>query len=346
MMPSKLIWMTGALWLLGVAGAARAIDEDEFPTRYDQEIRPAIEQSSTIGAFTGKEGKRIEYVVAEPALAADQLTPRGALIILPGRSESIYKYFEVAYDLRHLGLRMYLMEHRGQGAAERLLDDGQKSYVKNFQDYVDDLGTFIDQVVKPDGFAAIYVLGHSMGGTIATLYAERHPGALSGLIVSSPMFQIDTGKYTEWAAYLLTAGLTTVGKGQDYAPGFGPVNPAADRFEGNLETLSEVRWEMWRALRLERPELILGGQTNRFCKEALEATWQVQVEAKKLTVPMLLLQAGRDGYVKADGQDRVCRRAQRCERIRLEDGMHELLMERDAVRDRALSAIERFLEAN
>jgi len=337
------ILMTGALWLLGHSGSAWAIKEDEFSTRYATDVRPTIEKNASVGAFLGKDGKRIEYLVVEPALEEGQQAPKGALIILPGRSESLYKYFEVAYDLRHLGLRLYLMEHRGQGASDRLIDDRQKGHVGNFQDYVDDLGTFLHQVVQKDGFQTVFVLAHSMGGTIATLYAEQHPADLSGLVVSSPMMQIDTGKYNEAAAYLLTAGLTVVGKGQEYAPGFKPSNPAEEVFETALETSSRPRWEMWRDLRLERPELVLGGQTNRFCKESLEATWQVQVEAGKLTVPMLLLQSGNDSYVKPAGQDRVCRRAARCEKIRIEEGRHELLMDRDVVRDRAMDAIERFL---
>ena len=55
--------------------------------------------------------------------------------------------------------------------------------------YVADLHQFITAVVKPDRATRprrpLYGLGHSMGGTIVTLYAMEHPTTFAKIAMTS-----------------------------------------------------------------------------------------------------------------------------------------------------------------
>ena len=62
-------------------------------------------------------------------------------------------------------------------------------------------------------------------------------------------------------------------------------------------------------------------------------------QAGKVRVPVLLLQAGQDDIVKPGGQDSACRRMPRCRMRSFPDSRHEILMERDSIRDEALAMI-------
>lgn len=97
------------------------------------------------------------------------------VVICPGRIESYVKYAELAYDLFHLGFDVLIIDHRGQGRSGRLLADPHLGHVNRFNDYVDDLAAFWQQEVQPGPWRKRYILAHSMGGAISTLFLQHHP---------------------------------------------------------------------------------------------------------------------------------------------------------------------------
>jgi len=64
--------------------------------------------------------------------------------------------------------------------------------------YVDDLGTYDEEleaaleVVRADLglYGRVMVMGHSTGGLVAALWADRHPGELHGLVLNSPWLEL------------------------------------------------------------------------------------------------------------------------------------------------------------
>ena len=62
--------------------------------------------------------------------------------------------------------------HRGQGRSGRLLADPHLGHVNRFNDYVDDLAAFWQQEVQPGPWRKRYILAHSMGGAISTLFLQ------------------------------------------------------------------------------------------------------------------------------------------------------------------------------
>jgi lysophospholipase len=304
----------------------------DYATYYEQTVLPYCLGHGTEGSFTGVNGLTIRTMSFERA------SERAAVVILPGRSEPVLKYCELVYDLRTLPVSIHLIDHRGQGFSDRMLPDSQKGYVDEFSDYTDDVETFVTQLKAAHAGRRIFMLAHSMGGAMATLLAERSPDLIEAMVLSSPMEEVNTDPYWESVALGYATSLVVIGKGAEYAPGKGPYDPN-EAFEGNTVTHSRERFAMTKQVVAEHPELAIGGPTARWVKEAIEGTISARTFAWQLKTPTLLLQAGDDKIVKLGGQDWVCARASDCSKITLAGGSHELLMEKDPIRDRALDEI-------
>jgi len=323
--------------LLFVPGAVFGISESDFTQEYDAAVLPFFESFES-GSFSGVDDIRISYVRHEVPEEA------GALVILHGKSESRIKYAELAYDLRGLGYSLYLMDHRGMGFSERIVtDDTQRVHVDQFSDYVSDLKRFVDTVVNSVPHRRLVFLSHSMGGLIAALYLEQYPGDVDAAVLSAPMLRINTGSYPEPVAFLIASLGTALGLGREYALGQGPRQDPV--FETNTVTHSRARWSLWEETLIPaHPEIKSGGTSYCWVRNSLFATWTARLQAGEVAVPVLLFQAGEDTFVKPDGQDDFCSAAGDCREVYFDGARHEILMETDAIRDRALAEIIDFLE--
>ena len=319
---------------LVTTSTASAIPEEGYADGYAAEVQPWAD-AGRVAEFNGTRGVNISYVAFEEAGADD------AIIVLNGRTESYLKYLEVACDLRGLGASVYMMDHRGQGSSGRMLSDRQKGYVKHFGDYVRDLKKFVQRVVRPAGHSRVFILAHSLGGGIATRFAQRHPHLVDGLLLSAPMLEMNTAPYPESVAYAAAQVLTWFWQGESYAPGKGEFY--IETFEEQTLTHSEARYAMGEAKLAANPMIRLGGPTNRWLSESIWATWRAGWDAEKLTMPVILFQAGDDQYVKPGRQNSICAEAVNCQKVLIEGASHELLIESDSMRDVVFDHIHSFI---
>lgn len=325
--------------LLAVAvscSVAAAISEGSFTGAYRERVWPYYE-SGEFGSFGGQAGVRIAYAKYEVP------SERGALVILPGKSESFLKYAELIYDLRSSGFSLYLMDHRGMGFSEALLtDDLGKVHVESFEYYVQDLRTFIDQVVDASPHTRRVLLGHSMGGTVALLFLERQPQVFDGAIISAPMLQIITDPLPEGVAHAMSGVAVLIGLGGSYCPWRGPWEPGT--FAGNLFTRSQARWSLWHEQLMPSRGLTgMGGPTQRWLRESMNAGRRARRDAGQVCVPVILFQAGLDDVVRPGAQEDACRCMPDCELRLLPTARHEILIERDEIRDETVGRILDFL---
>ncbi|ETO19328.1 putative hydrolase [Reticulomyxa filosa] len=80
------------------------------------------------------------------------------------------------------------MDHQGHG-----LSEGDRTYVRKFDDFVTDFASFCDSIKKEHPGLPFFVLGHSMGGLITSVTAYRHPKLFDGVVLSAPFFGASTG---------------------------------------------------------------------------------------------------------------------------------------------------------
>jgi lysophospholipase len=310
-------------------------DEQSFYQKYETRVLPFY-RSGRFEEFSGVGGLKIRCV------AFDRKDSSGALVILPGKSETYLKYAEFCYDLQELPLTLYAMDHRGMGFSERPLPDRLKMHVERFDEYVEDLATFVEDIVKAGGHEHLYVFGHSTGALIAALYLENHPEIFRAGILCSPLFDLNVGPVPGFVLRALARLLDRPGRQDKYGPGQRD-NERPD-FPHNKISHSYARWSLWEEDIIPNTEAIqFGGVTNRWLRESLNAGHRAVQRAGKITVPLLLLQAGQDSMVGLGAQDRFCRRAPRCTKVLIRGAKHEILIEQEDLRTEAITRIKGFL---
>ncbi len=345
-----------AAWLsLGAAGCmGQAVGDNELdstesavalsPTYQDDfdNIMMPYCRSTGVQTFDGKDNVKIAYTV----YPSNTEKERGAIVFVPGRSDPFYQYCETFYDLRNSGYTIYAMDVRGQGLSGRLLEDPQKGFVKHFGDYVTDLETFVDTIVKQSPHEKLYLLAHSTGGAIGTRYLVKHQDTFNAAVFTSPLWKLNTGNIPEPVAYTMVTGSIAIGKGADYGPGQGHYDPSSVDPATASWSRSAERVQATNRMLLSQPELILGGPTNRWIHEVIGTTWAVQWDAKKLTTPILVLQAGQDSFVRTEAHQKVCSAAKDCRVITYPDAFHFLFIEKDEVRGPAIQSTVEFMNAH
>lgn len=335
MSPALLALTLFSAGALAVNNPYQLTPEADVATLHQQTLPDFWRQHAVESAFKGKDGVTIRYA------ALRQAKVDRAILIVNGRVESYLKYQELAWDLWRQGYSLYLIDHRGQGLSDRLLTDPEKGYVDQFDDYVLDLKQFHDEVIAQDQPAKLFLLAHSMGGAISARYLERWPGDIEAAVLSSPMMGINLGGLPKWLAKGLAATIGTVGGwlGEPpYGPGQGPYE--SHDFADNGLSHSAARYQAFRELYEQRPQIKLGGATAHWIYQGLTGADAAVAGAGAIKTPLLLLQAGDDSVVDNAAQDAFCALA-RCEGgkpLRIEGAWHELFMEADPQRQAALNA--------
>lgn len=301
-----------------------------------QSVSQFWQQHAKEGELIGKDGVLLRYATLR------QGDGQRAILLVNGRVESYLKYQELAYDLWQQGYSLYLLDHRGQGLSGRLLSDPQKGYVADFDDYVVDLKQFYQQVIAPERPAKLFLLAHSMGATISALYLARWPTDIDAAVLTSPMMGINLGLLPKWFAKGLAQFIHAIAGGDSnppYGPGQTPYQAKA--FANNQLTHSQTRYQQFRKLYQQQPQLQLGGATAHWIYKGIVAGERAIAQAGQIRTPLLVLQAGDESVVDNRAQDSFCQAAH-CEHgkpLIITGAWHELLMESDDKRQQALSAI-------
>lgn len=270
---------------------------------------------------------------------------RRAIVISNGRVESYLKYQELIYDCYQQGFSVYALDHRGQGLSSRLTTNPHQGHVEHFSDYVDDFKVFIERVVKPERHKELFLVGHSMGGAIATHYIHQDPTTFNAAVLSAPMYGIILPLPTVVIKQLATKMINTqpvIGShlvatnyiigGRDYQ---------AISFKLNQLTHSQVRYQHYRDLYQQQPQCQLGSPTNQWLAEAIDAAKASIDMARGGPIPLLILQAGKDKIVCNQAQNKAL--AGLCQRIIIEGAFHEVFIETDKLRDKALRSLFDFI---
>ncbi len=105
--------------------------------------------------------------------------PKAVLLILHGLAEHSGRYMNVVDYFVPRGYAVYGFDQRGHGQSE-----GMRGCVQNFSYYISDLNTFSEMVRVNHSSEKVFLIGHSVGGTIAIAYCIYHQNEVDGLILS------------------------------------------------------------------------------------------------------------------------------------------------------------------
>lgn len=290
------------------------------------------------GEFVGQDGLRLNWC----AFTKPEHTR--AIVVVNGRIEGVAKYQELFFDLFNQGFDVYSYDHRGQGHSQRLVTGSDIGHVVAFDHYVDDLETFINEVVTRKTHLQRMILAHSMGGAVSTLYAARKPNAIDALALSAPMFGINLSRPLQVTAKPLCQVLSKLQHPAGFAPGQVPY--WAKPFKQNLLTQSEARYQWFRKLYEKDETLKVGGPSAQWIWQSIEACRRIRNAATNIEIPILLMQAACDQVVCNQAMFQFYRDRQAADLpIQFEilaGSRHELLFEVDAIRDKSLTLILEF----
>ncbi len=128
--------------------------------------------------FVAHDDRPIFYRRAMPA------TPRGVLLLSHGLHEHSGRHLHVMRTFAERGLVVYAEDHRGHGRTARTLGD-----LESIDAILADLGTLHRLALVAHPGLPVFLLGHSMGGLLAVLYAERTDG-LAGAIINGAAIDV------------------------------------------------------------------------------------------------------------------------------------------------------------
>ncbi|WP_456296550.1 alpha/beta fold hydrolase [Vibrio sp. AK197] len=267
-----------------------------------------------------------------------------AIVVINGRIESAWKYQELFYDLYQQGYDIFSYDHRGQGLSGRLTDDPQIGHIDEFNDYLLDMDKMVD-TFDLSGYQTRHLLAHSMGGTIATRYIQTHPQhQFDAMALSAPMFGIHLPWYLKPIASLISQLLTACNPKPVYAPGHQAYYPKP--FDSNPLNQCLPRYEWFRQLYEDKPELQVGGPSTRWVWQSMMAAKQSIQLTRQIKIPLLLMQAGDDTIVANASHikfiKKLARTNTRCGFKIIHGARHELLFEQDQYRNQVLDTLLNF----
>ena len=269
-------------------------------------------------------------------------TGRGRVLVQGGRADVIEKYLDVALHLNARGWSVTSFDWRGQGGSGRL-GLANAGHLEDFATLEDDLVGFWRDWSR-EGDAPRVLLTHSMGGHVAlrALAAARiDPAAvvLSApmVLIRSPLGQRLGGGLAQW----MTA--TRGSRGEAWPKGDTPaaLQRRFRRLTVDHSRGQDSRW--WH----DGSDLALGSPSWGWVRAAFRSGAALRVDPRLATIatPMLFLVAEHDRLVDARASLAVAARVPGAELVRFgPEAGHEVLREGLAVRDRAFTAIDRFLD--
>jgi acylglycerol lipase len=226
------------------------------------------------GKFVGHAGIEIFWQAWLPD------TIRCAVIISHGLGEHSGRYKELAQEFGKADFAVFALDHRGHGQSE-----GKRGHIMAFDEYLTDLDTFRRKVEERFSDLPRFLLGHSMGGLIASHYAIQFGAGLTGLILSSPGLRMGFDP----PAIKLAAGrvMSKILPGLSLANGLDPNAVSRDK-----KVVEEY---------LADP-LVHDRISARWGTEYIDkAMPAVHEKAHEITIPVLIMQSGDDQLVGPQG---------------------------------------------
>lgn len=207
--------------------------------------------------------------------------PRMTLVLIHGAGQHSGLFAALGgYCVPH-AMAVYALDLRGFGQSM-----GVRGHIRQFEEYLDDLDQFIAWVRTRHPHHPVFVLGHSLGATIAIRYGQERTSCLDGVIVSAPALRMRTPIPRHVHAALGVLSRLTPGIGLD----LGRWQPVLSRL-GWFSTL------MTPDLRLPSDPWATGRFTVRWLTELLRNGQQALDQAPAMRLAILSLCSATDPLI-------------------------------------------------
>lgn len=316
---------------------------NEVPAaRPDRQITRSIPADAVETRWAAPDGallRRIDWLIPQGPC-------RGSLLFFPGRGDFYEKYLETLDDWHAAGWRVTAADWRGQAGSGRLGSDPLTGHIDDFATWIDDLAAFwADWTSKTP--APHVIVGHSMGGHLVLRALAEHRINPDAAVLSAPMLGFNDRGIPSGIMHSAARLLRRLGDPRRPAWKWSEKPGELPAMRSRLLTHDDDRYEDELFWRDHRPETAMGPGSWGWVERAyasMRGLFRPGV-LEGVTTPVLVLATTADGLVAYPAAERAAARLPRGQLVRFGDeARHELLREADPVRDKVMTAIDRFLD--
>ena len=244
------------------------------------------------------------------------------ILLIHGFGEHTGRYDFAGDWLARRGWAVRGFDLRGHG-----LSDGRRAAVATYREYLDDLRTYLPRVQSDAVGTPIYLLGHSMGGCITTLWLAVDRPPVAGAILSGAVLPRDGWR----------------------TPVFRLVKALGSRLPGIPLTAldaADVSRDPEIVRRYDADPLVYRGRLRAgHVASTLRAVERIERDAARIDMPLLILHGEQDALTSPDGSRWLYEHVSSTDRtLKTYDGLyHEILNEPE--REQVLADMDAWLDA-
>lgn len=250
-----------------------------------------------------------------------EIGARAVVVICHGVNSHSGYFGWAAEQLVAQGLAVYALDLHGRGRS-----DGERFYLEQMSDYVDDAHALVTLAKSRHPGVPFFLLGHSAGGVISSVYTLEHQAELTGFICESFAFKV----YAPDIALAVVKGLSHL------APHVHVLNLKTEDFSRDPAAVKAM---------LDDPLIAGEVQPTNTVAELARADERLEREFPQITLPLLILHGTADKVTKPSGSQFFHDTAGSADKtLKLYDGhAHDLL--NDFGREGVMADIAGWIEA-
>ncbi len=277
--------------------------------------------------------------------------PDAIIMCLPGNGEMGEKYFEAAKNFIDHNLGMHVIDWYGQGGSGRFLNNPQKRHSGPFEEYISDLNHYITRYIQSDKNiknVPLVMLAHSMGGNIGLRYLHQYPNIFATAIFTAPMIGIHAAEFLPAGMRSSISRFLNKAASENYVMGGSDWNFHKQDLSKFILSSDPVRSNVTNQWLLKNPVLQVGNVTYGWVHHALEscAVLYNKETLGAIQTHCLIAIAENEALVDNNAIYKATALMPHAKLLELEGAQHEILMEKDKIRELFLESFYKHIKEN
>jgi len=206
-------------------------------------------------------------------------TPTGVLLVAHGLAEHSGRYKHFAAFFVDRGYAVFAIDHLGHGKSE-----GDRCHIEQFSDYTDGVSLLLEQVHEACPATPVFLIGHSMGGLIATCFLIDKQAEFAGCVLSGPLLKA--------AAEPPAFQLLLVRFFSKFKPKLRVLPLDSSQVSRDPAVVDKYRND---------PLVFTGKVTARLVEQLFREMAWVRDQLERIRLPILILHGSEDGLTSPEG---------------------------------------------